>query len=227
MLICWQVAEHDCFLACGGGKLYPAHRVVLAMASPFFRTIFNTNPVTNVNPIIVLDGVQADQVEALLQYIYSGSALVKCDNLASLCSTAKALSIKEFPSLEMAPPVKRSHNSEVDIVEIDYPTYGSLNSEAGKYTKIHNTTKKIRVDSGSPLPRRELGVHPRSASGSDERGSLASSDTYRNIQNSHGFSKLQTALRPEENRGNTIRRVSTITIENFSFIEEILQNIDF
>lgn len=111
-IFCPQEEYSDCTLVCRQGKPYPAHRAVLAMASPFFSAIFRSTVYNQAATYhIVLDGVEPDHMEALLQYMYFGYSIVKCDRLPSLCKTAKALGIKEFPTLEIADP-KTVHDSE-------------------------------------------------------------------------------------------------------------------
>jgi len=105
----------DCLLKCEGGELIPAHKIILAMASPFFNGIFRSQtPAANgtlMDQIIVLDGVKAEQIEVLLQYMYFGYAIVKCDKLPSISRVAKSLGIKEFPTLEVAPSESTKINS--------------------------------------------------------------------------------------------------------------------
>ena len=88
--------------------MIPAHRVILAMASPFFKMVFRSTPSPVINnvvadQILVLEGVEASQMEILLQYIYFGYAIVKCEELPAISRIAKSLGIKEFPTLEVAP----------------------------------------------------------------------------------------------------------------------------
>ncbi|XP_018015178.1 transcription factor GAGA, partial [Hyalella azteca] len=136
-------AESDCVIASEGGRRFPAHRVVLAMASPFFSRIFATMTPDVVNPLIVLDGVEADHVEALMQYMYSGYSIVKCEKLPGLCRTAKILCIKEFPSLEVAPSVKRHTDDRAEVVEVTDEKNSIPRSslerrlEADKYQMFH------------------------------------------------------------------------------------------
>lgn len=147
----FQEAYTDCFLACKGGKKFPAHRVVLAMASPFFSTIFRTAPSSShCNPCtLVLDDVNEDHLVSLLQYMYHGYSIIKCGQLASLSKTAKALGIKEFPILEVAPQEKNiqqtTANSSPNTVNhknstksLDLSPYSSVNELPSK----NNTLQK-------------------------------------------------------------------------------------
>lgn len=72
-------------------------------------------------------------MEALLQYMYLGYSIVKCDRLPSLCKTAKALGIKEFPTLEIAKPKTEVERNVAVITQIN------PNSERNR-TKVSRTS---------------------------------------------------------------------------------------
>ena len=81
----------DVTLVCGDGHL-SAHKVILAASSTFFSSIFNINH--HSHPLIFLRGIKVVHMRALLDYIYSGSATVKEENLSSFLAVAEDLLIE-------------------------------------------------------------------------------------------------------------------------------------
>lgn len=70
--------------------LLPGHKLILAMASPVFDTMFNgpLNPKNN-DPIEILD-VQPDAFKALMEYIYTDKININSmDKACELCYVAK------------------------------------------------------------------------------------------------------------------------------------------
>uniref|UniRef100_A0A0P4W373 BTB domain-containing protein n=1 Tax=Scylla olivacea TaxID=85551 RepID=A0A0P4W373_SCYOL len=86
-----QDAFVDVTLACDG-KSFSAHKVVLSACSPYFQTLFQTNPCKH--PIVFLKDVKGQELEALIEFIYKGEVSVSQSELASLISTAENLKIK-------------------------------------------------------------------------------------------------------------------------------------
>uniref|UniRef100_A0A2P2I309 Flocculation protein FLO11-like n=2 Tax=Hirondellea gigas TaxID=1518452 RepID=A0A2P2I309_9CRUS len=158
--ITYKDAYSDCFLACKGGVLIPAHRVVLAMASPFLSAVFRSAPSTTLSPIIMLEGIEQDHVEALLQYMYFGFSIVRCDRIPSLCKTAKALGIKEFPTLEVAPPASSKSGDRQDVIieKIERPPFNFENwsQVMEKNDPLWHQHKRIKL--GIKVPQQHLPV---------------------------------------------------------------------
>ena len=57
-----------------------AHRLVLSACSEFFKTLFENNK-SNSNPLIVLDGVNFQEINLILDYIYQGEVSLFQDHL--------------------------------------------------------------------------------------------------------------------------------------------------
>ena len=68
-------AYTDVTLVCGDQVQFKAHKVVLSASSPVMRNILENNNTDN--PLIYLRGVQHEDMEAILQFIYLGEATVK------------------------------------------------------------------------------------------------------------------------------------------------------
>ncbi|XP_023309249.2 longitudinals lacking protein, isoforms H/M/V isoform X3 [Lucilia cuprina] len=81
----------DVTLACDG-KLLQAHKIVLAICSPYFQEIFISNPCKH--PIIILKDVSYNIMCELLEFMYQGVVNVKHTELQSFMKIGQLLQIK-------------------------------------------------------------------------------------------------------------------------------------
>ena len=84
----------DVTLACDDEVLVEAHKMILASGSTFFQKLlsagrFRSNP----SPIIYLKGVKAWQLEAVMDFLYSGETRVRQGDLNSFLELAQQLGI--------------------------------------------------------------------------------------------------------------------------------------
>ncbi|CAG0925544.1 unnamed protein product, partial [Notodromas monacha] len=82
----------DVTLACREGQDFSAHKVVLSACSPYFRVLLNKIPCQH--PVIFLKDVRPEEMEALLQFMYTGQTSICQNKLAVLLQAAAALQIK-------------------------------------------------------------------------------------------------------------------------------------
>lgn len=78
----------DVTLACDGQNI-KAHKMVLAACSPYFQTLFQTNPCKH--PIVILKDVRFLDLRAIIDFMYRGEVNVGQDQLAALLKTAETL----------------------------------------------------------------------------------------------------------------------------------------
>ncbi|XP_037720434.1 transcription factor GAGA isoform X2 [Drosophila subpulchrella] len=81
----------DCTLA-AGGRSFPAHKIVLCAASPFLLDLLKNTPCKH--PVVMLAGVNANDLEALLEFVYRGEVSVDHAQLPSLLQAAQCLNIQ-------------------------------------------------------------------------------------------------------------------------------------
>lgn len=81
----------DVTVACEGASL-KAHKMVLAACSPFFQTLFMTNPCKH--PIVILKDVRFIDLKAIIDFMYRGEVNVSQDQLSALLKTAETLKVK-------------------------------------------------------------------------------------------------------------------------------------
>merc|ERR1712126_567009 len=75
-------------------KKYKAHKIVLSACSTVFKSIINNLPQNN--SVIYLRGIQHEEMESILQFMYLGVATVHQDNIDDFLNVAKNLEIKEI-----------------------------------------------------------------------------------------------------------------------------------
>ncbi|XP_050332447.1 kelch-like protein 17 isoform X1 [Bactrocera neohumeralis] len=73
--------------------LVPAHRLILAAASPYFENIFNSDQGNN--PIIEINDVDSDIFERLTTFCYTGQALITVNNVGAMLKAAILLQLDD------------------------------------------------------------------------------------------------------------------------------------
>ena len=84
----------DVTLACDDEGLVEAHRIILASGSIFFQKLLSAGRLgPNPHPLLYLRGVTAWQLEAVLDFLYSGDTRMKQGQLNSFLELAQQLGI--------------------------------------------------------------------------------------------------------------------------------------
>ncbi|XP_049315448.1 kelch-like protein 1 [Bactrocera dorsalis] len=73
--------------------LVPAHRLILAAASPYFENFFNGNQGTN--PVIEINDIDSDIFEHLITFCYTGQALITVNNVTAMLNAAIILQLDD------------------------------------------------------------------------------------------------------------------------------------
>ncbi|XP_049315413.1 kelch-like protein 3 isoform X2 [Bactrocera dorsalis] len=73
--------------------LVPAHRLLLAAASPYFENLFNGNQGTN--PVIEINDIDSDIFEHLITFCYTGHAPITVNNVATMLNAAIVLQLDD------------------------------------------------------------------------------------------------------------------------------------
>jgi len=110
---------------------FRAHRIILRACSPVFRNIIDSHP--GQHPLIYLRGIQSQEIQSILEFIYQGEARLSYDRLPEFFKVSQDLKVKEInvglssplvsPSYPEEPREKiktKSYHSEVseDIMDI-------------------------------------------------------------------------------------------------------------
>ena len=87
----------DCTITAGRRSI-PVHRFVLSSCSPYFRSIFSSVP-PHQHPVIVVPVIEENDLDTLVQFMYSGQVSVSQDRLPSLMKAARSLDIVSLSDL--------------------------------------------------------------------------------------------------------------------------------
>lgn len=98
----------DATVACEG-KFYPVHKLVLSTCSQYFEEMFEHT--AGKHPVVLLQDVRRDELEALLSYMYAGIVSVAQRDLARLIKVAELLQIKGLAVPDEIPVEKKSKAS--------------------------------------------------------------------------------------------------------------------
>ena len=82
----------DVTLACKDGQQVKAHKVILAASSPFFQNLLKSNKHTH--PLIYMRGINAEDLLAIVDFLYYGEANIYQENLDRFLSIAEELELK-------------------------------------------------------------------------------------------------------------------------------------
>lgn len=83
-----------------GGRIFPAHKLVLSAASPLLMELLKSTHCQH--PVVMLAGVTAPDLEALLQFVYQGEVSVDPNQLPSLLQAAHCLDIQALSPATLA-----------------------------------------------------------------------------------------------------------------------------
>ena len=81
-------------LACEEGQQVEAHKVILAATSPLFQNILKKNP--HAHPLIYMRGIDAEELVAVVDFLYYGEANICENNLDGFLALAEELQLKGF-----------------------------------------------------------------------------------------------------------------------------------
>ena len=93
---------------CCKGKFFEAHRLVLSVCSPYFRSLFAQSGHVHANkhPMVVLKDVEPTDMERLLQYMYYGEVKIPNGEIEAFIAAANNLNVRGLSSI--ASPVAES-----------------------------------------------------------------------------------------------------------------------
>ena len=100
----------DVTLACEDGQQLEAHKVVLAMSSPFFQTLLLRNKHTH--PLMFMRGIRFEDLVAIVDFMYHGEANIYHENLNMFLKIARELQLKGLNTVKQ----------EEHFLDMDYKT---------------------------------------------------------------------------------------------------------
>ena len=82
----------DVTLVSDDGKQFETHKIILASSSPFFMEVLRKNK--HPHPLIYMRGVKAEELLAMLDFLYFGEASVNQESLEVFLGLAEELELK-------------------------------------------------------------------------------------------------------------------------------------
>ena len=132
-VLCDKQDYVDLTIYCEDGVVR-AHQMLLAVASPFLKLLFQTSPLYGLEDIsIIMPEVKAVLVQALIHFVYTGTVVSKEDHFYSLMKLVYALNINasieaestnERPTVFSAPLVPQSNLERVKRLLPQAPNLG-------------------------------------------------------------------------------------------------------
>ena len=116
----------DVTLVCQGDKQIPAHKFILAASSKFFRAMLTRN--LHPKPLIYLKGVEQQELELMVRFIYTGECEVSQSDLASFLDTGNYLEINGLNELQEN--TDRYFSQNYDQIEGKKVTRGDVNEQS-------------------------------------------------------------------------------------------------
>ena len=146
----------DVTLACEDGSQVEAHKVILAASSPFFQKLLKKN--NHPHPLIYMRGVRADELQAMLDFLYVGEAQVFRANLDAFLAIAEDLKLKGLAGTAQIKEEELVAESEFEnaqcrkVAESEWPKQ--------KITAKRKQEKKPRPDVGETSNLKERNEKP-------------------------------------------------------------------
>ncbi|OQR77497.1 hypothetical protein BIW11_07058 [Tropilaelaps mercedesae] len=136
----------DVTLFCDGGSVR-AHKLVLALCSPYFLNMCIETQTGCNNSVISLRGVDVADFKLLLEFMYRGHVLVEESKVEHVVKLARALYVRGFGS-ERELRKKRERNGSVGSVFAD--SDGEENDENNQRRKVYIRPEEIALDDVPP-----------------------------------------------------------------------------
>src|SRR6266516_2985082 len=122
-----------------GGKTFHAHRNILALNSPFFRTMFTSDFVERNQSIVEIQNIEEDSFDSILNYMYNEQISITAKNVEGLLMSASFL---------------QSHLSIENVIGIQHLAYlhdcdelvtSSINYIAQHFEKFKNSHQYLEL----------------------------------------------------------------------------------
>lgn len=136
----------DVTLFCDGGSVR-AHKLVLALCSPYFLNMCIETQAGCNNSVISLRGVDVADFKLLLEFMYRGHVLIEESKVDHVVKLARALYVRGFGS-EREVRKKRERNGSVGSVFAD--SEGEENDENTQRRKVYIRPEEIALDDVPP-----------------------------------------------------------------------------
>uniref|UniRef100_A0A8D8LE48 Protein tramtrack, alpha isoform n=1 Tax=Cacopsylla melanoneura TaxID=428564 RepID=A0A8D8LE48_9HEMI len=128
------------------GKIIQAHKVILSVCSPYFKSLFRIHP--EKHPIVFLKDVGYSEVIGLLQFMYQGQVDVSQEQLAEFLRVAEMLQVKGLTSNTESEPANNCPITELDPM-IPMPVLSTLSNKVNNISSSNNNNNNTSSSSPS------------------------------------------------------------------------------
>ena len=125
----------------------PAHKLVLAASSSFFKSILKRN--SHSHPLLYLSGVDSKSLGFVLDYIYQGEVHIYQHDLDNFLDVAQRLRVEGLNSAEDAQPPLKECKDYKDVFDIESQEQEVFKVTADK--KVHTDYPTVRNSSGEKM----------------------------------------------------------------------------
>lgn len=182
----------DVTIACDGCS-FTAHKVVLSACSPYFRSLLKANPCQH--PIVILQDVREQDMEALLRFMYNGEVHIGQEQLPDFLKTAQTLQVRGLADVStkdqhklsnMSASIPWSSNASGDDSQSQYNSKHSLNLDNPPPSKKSRSSESQNTRySESPPASRENSTENLESKSDMLLSSQSQPDNAHSAQNSH------------------------------------------
>ena len=136
----------DVTLACEDGQQIKAHKVVLSSNSSFFQNILIKNP--HPSPLIYLKGVQLEDLQAILQFLYLVETELKEENFTAFMAIADELKINGLfeDKIKQTQDCRVKEESPINVFEFDNDNQEEPESKEEDSMMLELTTSQMSRD---------------------------------------------------------------------------------
>ena len=137
----------DVTLACGDGQQIKAHKVILAASSPFLENLLRSN--AHPHPLIFMRGVEFDNLQAIVNWLYCGETSVYQENLESFLQVAEEIQITGFAAKSKEPDAKEVKavlkNRKEKVIK-QSSTKGNSGNDGKEENAVENTSEGKHIE---------------------------------------------------------------------------------
>ena len=135
----------DITLACEDGQKIEAHKVILAASSPVLQNLLNLNK--HPHPLIYMRGMKSEDLSAIIDFLYYGSAIVYQENLESFLSIAEEFQLKGLLGQD-----NNSKEKRPDEI-VNQPSNSRNKQLKSKYEIIPANSTKLAFNDEAPISK--------------------------------------------------------------------------
>jgi hypothetical protein len=117
---------------CCSGKVIKAHRVILAACSVYFKQVLSSINGQTQYPIIFVNGIQLQDLESMLEFMYRGEVTIPQTQLPSLVKSAETLGVSGLCQLDPNAQKCLSQSEDENKSRTSSPSDSATQSRRGK-----------------------------------------------------------------------------------------------